>query len=170
MRQPVPLSRRKADWVFLGFFLFNLLFVSYNISLEQLVVASPDRFAYPIWPLPPVIDAVHWWGRSFDPLLMARPPFFRATIWVDVLYFGPFYAAALYAFVRGRDWIRNWALVWSGLMFANVNAILFEEWLGVHASGTPWIATLANLAWLVFPFLVAWRVWREHPFTESAAS
>jgi len=168
MRQPIPLSRRKLDWIFIGFFAFNLLFVSYAISLEQLVVADPARFAYPAWPPKPVIDAVHWWGRNFDPLLMARPPFFRSTIWIDVLYFGPFYAFALAAWVRGRDGIRNWALLWSGLMFANVSAILFEEWLGVHASQTPWTATLANGAWLVFPFLVAWRVWREHPFTEPA--
>jgi hypothetical protein len=169
MRQPIPLSRRKLDWIFIGFFAFNLLFVSYNISLEQLVVASPERFEYPIWPLRPVIDAVHWWGRNFDPLLMARPPFFRSTIWIDALYFGPFYAFALWAFVKGRDWIKNWALVWSGLMFANVSAILFEEWLGVRASHAPWTATLAYAAWLVIPLLLAWRVWAEHPLTEPAA-
>ena len=169
MRQPIPLSRRKLDWIFIGFFAFNLLFVSYNISLEQLVVANPDRFEYPVWPLRPVIDAVHWWGRGFDPLLTARPPFFWSTIWIDVVYFGPFYAFALWAFVKGRDWIRNWALVWSGLMFANVSAILFEEWLGVHASHAPWTATLANAAWLVYPLLLAWRVWDEHPLTEPAA-
>jgi len=167
MRQPIPLSRRKLDWIFIGFFAFNLLFVSYNISLEQLVVSNPARFDYPLWPLPPVIDAVHWWGRNFDPLLMARPPFFRSTIWIDALYFGPFYALALVAFVKGRDGIRNWALIWSGLMFANVSAILFEEWLGTHASHTPWTATFANLAWLVYPFLVARRVWGDHPFTEK---
>jgi len=46
-------------------------------------------------------------------------------IWVDVVLFGPFYLFAIYAFVRGRDWIRVPALVWSGMMFLDVATILF---------------------------------------------
>ena len=58
---------------------------------------------------------------------MARPAFFRMTIWIDVVAFGPFYAFAIYAFIRGREWIRVPALVWSGVMMTNVAIILFEE-------------------------------------------
>jgi len=77
-----------------------LLFVSYFIDTEQLVIANPAHFTYPIWPPRPVIDAVHWWGNNFDPLLIARPVFFKVTIWLDNLLYGPFYLIATYAYIK----------------------------------------------------------------------
>ena len=53
---------------------------------------------------------------------------------VAVLAFGPFYAFAIYAFVKGRDWIRLPAVMWAGTMVANVSIIMLEEW---HGEGPP---------------------------------
>jgi hypothetical protein len=150
------------------FFLINLGFITYVVDLESLVIADPARFTYPPWPPAPLVDLVHWYGRTFDPLLMARPPFWRMTIWIDVLYFGPFYACAIYAFVRGRDWIRVPALVWAGLMMANVLIILMEERYGEWATPRFGIVLALNLPWLLMPLAVTWRLRREHPFTTAA--
>src|SRR5262249_23637681 len=49
-RRPVPLSRRKGDLLFIAFFLLNLGFITYIVDLEQLVIANPAHFAYPLWP------------------------------------------------------------------------------------------------------------------------
>ncbi len=46
--------------------------------------------------------------------------------------FGPFYLVAIYAFIRGRKWIRLPALVWAGVMMTNVAIILFEEREGIY--------------------------------------
>jgi hypothetical protein len=165
MRVVVPLRRRPADWVLLAFFAVNLGFITYIVDLEQLVVPDPAHFTYPPWPPTPLVDLVHWWGRTYDPLLMARPPFWLATIWIDALLFGPFYAAAIYALIRGREWIRVPALVWSGLMFANVNVIMAEELFGVHHSPAPLVVAAANLPWWLLPAVVIWRFAHEHPFT-----
>jgi len=40
------------------------LVITYIIDLEQLVVADPSHFSYPVWPPGPAIDLVHWWGTS----------------------------------------------------------------------------------------------------------
>lgn len=144
----------------------NLCFVTYVVDLESLVIANPAHFTQPVWPPAPLVDLVHWWGRSFDPLLLARPPFWRMTIWIDVLFFGPFYVFAIYAFARGRDWIRLPAVFWSGLMTANVLIILMEERYGVHATPHWGMVLAANLPWLLFPFAMLVRMRREHPFTE----
>ena len=165
MRAPIPLSRRKVDWVLLGFFFVNLTFISYVVSLEQVVITDPANFAYPFWPPRPLVDLIHWWERTYDPLLWARPPWYRATIWLDVLVFGPFYTLALFAFAKGREWIRQPAFLWAGLMTANVTIILFEELLGPHASPAPWVVVMANGPWLLFPFAVTARLWKPHPFT-----
>ena len=113
------------------------------------------------------MDLFHWYGNTFDPLLMARPPFWQMTIWIDVVLFGPFYFFALYAFVRGRNWIRVPALVWSGLMLANVSIILMDERFGVTPAPNFGLVVLFNLSWLVFPILMIVRMRRDLPFAHA---
>jgi len=169
LRRPIPLARRPIDLAFVAFFALNLGFITYQFDLEQLVIRDPARFSYPVWPLRPVVDLVHWWGRTYDPLVMARPPFYRMTIWIDVVYFGPFYVAALYAFIRGRDWIRLPAMIWAGAMISVVSIILMEERYGIHASPRFLIVLAANLPWLLLPLAVIVRLARSpYPLTEPA--
>jgi hypothetical protein len=169
MRETIPLSQRRRDWLFIGFWILNLGFITYIVDLEQIVIDDPASFEYPIWPPAPLVDMVHWWGSHFDPVQWARPAWWRATIWIDALLFGPFYAAAIYAFVKGREWIKNPSLIWSGLMFANVTIILFEEFVGSTPAIAPGIVLFANLPWLLMPIATAVRVWSAHPFTRAAA-
>ena len=167
-RLPVPIAERRRDWLFVGFWILNLRFITYIVDLEQLVIEDPSNFEYPLWPLPFLVDMVHWWGTNFDPVQYARPPWWRATIWIDALMFGPFYAFAIYAWIKGRDWIRVPSLVWSGLMFANVTIILFEETIGPHATPALGLVYLANAPWLLMPVATVWRLWRDFPFTRAA--
>ena len=165
----IPLRERRLDLLFIAFFVINLGLITYIIDLEQLVIADPTHFTYPAWPPAPMIDLVHWYGSHYDPLLMARPPFWRMTIWIDVIFFGPFYAFAIYAFVRGREWIRVPALVWSGTMLANVLIILMDERYGVTPAPQFGMVLAANAMWLIMPVAVVARLWRDHPFTRTAA-
>jgi EXPERA (EXPanded EBP superfamily) len=169
-RVSIPLRERRTDWLFLGFFLLNATVITYAVDLEQLVIADPAHFQQPLWPPAPIVDLVHWYGNHWDPLLLARPAFWQMTIWIDVLFFGPYYFAALYAFARGRDWIRVPALVWSGTMLANVLIILMEERYGEHASPAFWVVLAANASWLLMPLLTIWRMRRDHPFTRAATT
>jgi hypothetical protein len=170
MAQTIPLSQRRGDLVFLGFFAVNLFFITYIVDLEQLVIADPAHFQYPLWPPAAMVDLVHWWGRTFDPALMAREPWWRATIWIDSLFFGPFYAVALYAFWKGRNWIRIPSIIWGSVMMTNVIIILFEELIGAHATPRPAMVLAANAPWLLLPPLVIARVARrERPFDAASA-
>lgn len=167
-RAAIPLSERRLDLVFLAFWVLNLLVITYMFDLEQVVIRDPRRFEYPAWPPAFMVDLAHWWGRSFDPVLYARPAWFRATIWIDLVAFGPFYACAIFAFARGAEWIRVPSLLWAGLMLANVTIILFEELAGPHATPAPAAVLLANAGWLLMPLAVVARMWRDHPFTRAA--
>ena len=168
-RVAIPLSERPLDLLFVGFFCLNLLVITYQIDLEQLVIADPDHFTYPLWPPRFMVDAVHWWGRTYDHLLMARPMFWKMTIWIDVVFFGPFYALAIWTFATGREWIRPLAIVWAAVMMTNVPIILGEEFFGVWPTPGPCHMVAANAAWLGFPVLLLWRLgWTEHPFSRPA--
>ncbi len=171
-RRPIPLGRRHVDIPILAFFWVNIIFITYGVDIEQLIIDDPAAFEYPWWPPPFMVDLVHWWGRNFDPVLMARPTWWKMTIWIDAVYFGPFYGFAIYTFTRGRDWIRFPAFFYCGLMFANVTIILGEEVAGAHATPTLGIVLLANAPWLLFPLFILYRLWRDdpHPFTEPVAS
>jgi hypothetical protein len=164
--RPLPLSKRPIDIALIVFFGINLFFITYMVDLEQLVIADPDHFHYPGWPPAAIIDLVHWYGRRFDPVLMARPAWWRATIWIDALFFGPFYAVAIYAYARGRNWIRFGSIMWASVMLTNVSIILFEEVNGEHATPELGRVLLSNAAWVVFPVIVLYRMWRSvKPFS-----
>jgi hypothetical protein len=168
-RITIPLRERRIDLIILGFFCVNLFFITYIVDLEQLVIADPAHFTYPIWPLPPMVDMVHWWGRTFDPVLLARPVWWKMTIWIDALGFGPFYAVAIYAYSKGKDWIRLPSLLYSAVMLTNVIIILGEEFAGPHATPHFPVVFAANLPWLVFPVLIISRMWPSAtPFTRAA--
>lgn len=153
------LVRRPLDLAFVVFFAFNLLVVTYQIDLEQIVIADPDHFTYPAWPPRFSVDAVHWWGRNFDPVLLSRPVWWKVTIWIDALVYGPFYAVALYALIRDRSWIRTPLVLWAGLMLMGVAVIMGEEMFGPDRTPQPVVVWLANAPWIGFPLLALWKAW-----------
>lgn len=170
MREVIPLSQRKHDIVLLIFFSINILFITPQVDLEQLVIKDAYNFEYPVWPLPPVIDAVHWWGETFDPALMARPMWFKMTIWIDLIFFGPFYLCAIYAYTRGREWIRIPSVIYASVMMTNVTIILGEEFAGAYPAPNFGIVLLANAAWFLVPVFILIRMWNdEHPFTREVS-
>ncbi len=164
MSRPVPFSRRKIDWLLVGFFVLNITFITYTVDIEQLILPDPIHYQQPLWPPATMLNMIHSYGRTLDPLLMARPVWWKMTIWLDVLFYGPFYACAIYAFIQGKDWIRIPALIYSGAMFAGVFIILGEEIAGPNATPHLPIVLLLNLPWLLMPVLVVYRMAREKPF------
>jgi hypothetical protein len=168
MRTPIPLKDRKIDYIYIAFFLLNLLVITYIIDLEQLVIKDPANFRYPVWPPAFFLDMVHWYGNSFDPLLMARPVWWKATIWLDVVFFGPYYLFAAYAFIKGKDWIRIPTIIYSSILFTNVFIILSEEIAGPFVAKNLPMVLLSNASWFLFPVFLVWKMWKNpYPFTRN---
>jgi hypothetical protein len=128
--------------------------------------AEPGKFTYPVWPPAPLVDLVHWWGRSFDPLLMVRPPFWLVTIWWDALVFGPFYVAALWAFKAGDERIREWTIMYSAFILPIVACICAEEVWGSTPALNQALVLGANAPWFLLPLsLLVRMLFDRHPFT-----
>jgi hypothetical protein len=116
-----------------------------------------------------MVDMVHWWGRTYDPVLLARPVWWKVLIWIDALVFGPFYAVAIYAYARGKDWIRLPSILYGAIMLTDVTVILGEELYGPYRTPHPDMVLFANASWLLFPLLIICRMWyHEHPFTRES--
>jgi hypothetical protein len=164
----IPFKDRPLDIAIVAFFLVNLLFITYVVDLEQLVIPNAAHFTYPIWPPRPIVDLIHSYGRMYDHDLIARPVWWKMTIWIDNLLFGPFYVVATYAFVKGKNWIRMPSVIYASMLLTNVIIILGEEAAGQYASPNFPLVLLANAAWLVFPLIIIGRMWRSSsPFTRA---
>ena len=169
--QAIPLRKRPLDLILFSFFLINLLFITYGVDLESLVVPDAYHFTYPLWPPRIAVDVIHFYGRTLDPDLMARPPWWKMTIWIEVIFFGPFYLAALYAFLKGRDWIRIPSIMYATSIITNVLIILSEEKYGDYPAPNFPVVLLINLPWVIFPGLLLVRMARDpHPFTAPQRS
>ena len=167
-QRPIPFSKRPLDIAIVVFFLVNILFITYIVDLEQLVIANPNHFTYPLWPPGPAIDLIHWWGHTFDHDLIARPVWWKMTIWIDNLFFGPFYLFAIYAYIKGKEWIRLPSIIYGSILLTNVVIILGEEYAGPYASPNFPVVLLANLPWLLFPILIIARMGRSsQPFSNT---
>jgi hypothetical protein len=98
--------------------------------------------------------------------LLARPAWWKVTIWIDALFFGPFYIVAIYAYIKGKEWIRIPSIMYASALLTIVLVILGEEIAGTHATPHLPIVFLANLPWLLFPIYILYRMWRyPYPFT-----
>ena len=114
MSENIPIKERpKAmkiiDIILICFFIFNFIFICYLFDIEQIVVLDHSTFGtpaftYPIWPPKFIVDLNHFVG-TMDPALMDRPAWWRATIWIDVLLFGPFYLIGSIGFPGRRRYL-----------------------------------------------------------------
>ncbi|NHJ49047.1 MAG: DUF2781 domain-containing protein [Asgard group archaeon] len=176
MRTAIPikerdLPRKVIDIILLVFFFINIIFICYLFDIEQLVVSGLDHEfitnngfeAYvgagmaPIWPPKFIIRLNHFVGQ-FDQALMERPAWWRATIWIDVILFGPFYITAIIAFIKGLNWIRIPSIMWATMMLTNVTIIFFVEFAGYPVTSDWWKIVLANLLWILIPILMIIRM------------
>jgi hypothetical protein len=164
----IPFKNRRLDVVIVAFFLINVLFITYLVDLEQLVIPYAAHFTYPIWPPRPVVDLIQAYGRMHDHDLLARPVWWKMTIWIDDLLFGPFYVVAIYAYVKGKNWIRMPSVIYASILLTNVTIILGEEYAGQYPAPNFLFVLASNLLWLVFPLIIIARMWAsDHPFTEK---
>ncbi|NHJ86609.1 MAG: DUF2781 domain-containing protein [Asgard group archaeon] len=157
-------ARKIIDIFLVTFFIFNFVFICYMFDLEQLVVSGEDHLYnwpltdYPVWPPKFIVDLNHWVGTTMDPALLARETWWQATIWIDVILFGPFYAIATYAFIRGKNWIRMPSIIWASVMLTNVTIIMINEFV-LYPTNDMWYGmVLANLLWILTPILVYIRM------------
>ncbi|OZJ01786.1 hypothetical protein BZG36_05262 [Bifiguratus adelaidae] len=165
---PIPLSERPLDkYWFIPFFVLNIAVITYMIDIEQVTTMPPIAGKpYPWWPPRAVVDIVRWYGYKYDPLLIARPPFWRASIYYDIFFFGPFYFYAIHAFTKGINAIRIPAIIFGTCLTTVVTLILMEEIYGEYAAHDPFFVVGVNLPWLITPIAIVYRMWMggERPF------
>ena len=169
---PIPLRERPRDWFFVVMF---ALFASTCLLSDTVnLVGRPDPHSGYIW-------ARLLYNHGGDSLLIANPRFVQITVgYVSALLYGAFYLVLIYAFVRGRDWIRLPAVFYAGMIVMSTGLYLGVGLLGdaplFHMacgpdSGfdykfvSPTQSLALNLPYPLVALLLVARMWRPQPFT-----
>ena len=157
-----PLSSRKRDWFFVcafSFFAFSSFFSDAWHGLDLLDETS-------FWG-----RANLWYGRiAGDDFLLGDHDFARYSTLISGFVYGPFYLALVYAFVKGKNWIRTPAFLYVGAMLHGYFEFMWWE----HALGEPPRVPLVfwafNAPYGIVPILLAVRMWKPEPFAPEGAT
>ena len=154
----IPLRKRPFDaFLVFCFFVFSISSLVY----EQFVVFGVD--------LSTTTDIFgrswYWYARSFDPVFLDAPLWLRIMCAIDGYVFGACYLVFIFAFIKGRNWVRNPALLYG-------SAIVYFGWEFLDAANRAQANLLAvfavNIPYTVVPLLLMWRVRHPEPFTRDA--
>jgi len=158
---PLPFT----DKLLVGWFVLGAA-ITYLIDMEQVLIDDPSTYGTPgahtpIWPPTSCVHAIHWWGRTADHLVLARPTWYKIAIWLEVYVQAPFYVLAILAFLRQQSFIRLPAIIYSTVLLTIMPIVLGEQYYGPHRTEQPLLVTAVYGAYVVMPILVLLRV--RHP-------
>ncbi len=172
----IPFSQRK--WDALHVFTFAMMLViAFTIDIISGTAPTGHRLANGtnVWGVS--LENAGWWPPRFfyestlSYCALADQVFCHNPMWMKIMalwspvFYGPFYLFAMYAFVRGRDWIRIPALMWAWGMFMFLTVIMAEEWGGDYPSQDFSIAFIANFYYWIYPLLLMARLRNKRVFT-----
>jgi hypothetical protein len=173
----IPLSDRQRDWFFIVVF---AIFAATSFLIDTaIMVGRPSPHSGN-----PMARFLYAQVGSGDPLMMASPRFVQLSVgFVSALLFGVFYLVLIYAFVRGREWIRLPAIFGAGMIVMCTGLYLTVLVLGDaplfalacgpgsgfdYKSPNVLQSFAVNVPYPLVALLLAGRMWRAHPFTRRA--
>jgi len=164
----VPLRARRGDIVIVAIlvaFLFTT-FVFDVTSVLDIDLSNADRTfaASPSWPPHFILSELVRYGEECDHLFLHNPLYFRAMMWGDIFFLGPFYAVALYAFVRGCNWIRVPTFLYGSHVLSYALILGAEQLNGIYASPKPAVLFGFYAPYWIFAVALMVRVRRVEPF------
>jgi hypothetical protein len=161
----IPLRKRPFDAFLVCCF---IVFSISSLIYEQFVVFGVD--------LSTTTDIFgrswYWYARSFDPVFLDPPLWLRIMCSIDAYVFGPFYLVFIFAFVKGRNWVRIPALLYgSAIVYSTLVYFGWEFLDGANRGRANLLAVfVVNIPYTVVPLLLMWRVRQPEPFTRNAGS
>lgn len=158
----IPLRKRPFD----AFLVFAFcVFAVSSLVYEQFIVFGVDRST--------TTDIFgrswYWYARSFDPVFLDPPHWLRIMCAIDAYVFGACYLVFIFAFVKGRNWVRIPALLYgSAIVYSTVVYFAWEFLDEENRSRANLFAVfIVNIPYTVVPLLLMYRVRHTEPFTRG---
>jgi len=158
-----PLGKRPLDAFLVASF---CVFAVSSLVYEQFIVFGVD--------LANATDLFgrswYWYARSFDPVFLDPPLWLRIMCAIDAYVFGACYVVFVFAFVKGRNWVRIPALLYgSAIVYSTVVYFGWEFLDEANRSQANLLAVfVVNVPYTLVPLLLLWRVRHPNPFDPAA--
>ena len=164
MMSVAPLRKRPFDAFLVCCF---VIFSVSSLVYEQFVVFGVD--------LSTTTDIFgrswYWYAQSFDPVFLDPPLWLRIMCTIDAYVFGACYLVFIFAFVKGRNWVRIPALLYgSAIVYSTIVYFAWEFLDEANRAQANLLAVfLVNIPYTVVPLLLMWRVRHPEPFSQATA-
>ena len=108
----------------------------------------------------------YWYASSFDPVFLHPPLWLHIMCTIDAYVFGPCYLLFIFAFVKGRNWVRTPALLYGAAIVYSTLVYFGWEFLdpGNRATANLVMVFAINIPYTIVPLLLIWRVRHPLPF------
>jgi EXPERA (EXPanded EBP superfamily) len=153
--ESIPLRARPSDWFFVVVF---AAFAATSFLVDTIPLLGGGDV---------MRRALAGTYADCDPMFMHPPPFLFVAATTSGLVWGPLYVYFVHGFVRGRNRIRPFGLMYAGALTLAMLMIFAEElWSPVPGWASPRPGKFAayNLPYLVVPILMGLRMRSPYPF------
>jgi len=120
-----------------------------------------------LWPPQFFLINFFWWTETCDPLLQHNPFWLKVLAVYSPFIYTPLYLLAIYAFIKGRNWIKTPLILWVGALWATLIVILAEGIYGEFKSNNVPLFFGTYVGYGLFPLLVLYRVSGREPFSKE---
>lgn len=103
-----------------------------------------------------------------DHLVCINPVWFKTMTLIAVFYNLAFYIVAIYAIAKAKEWIRVPTLIWAVILSIFLVTMISEQKWGEYRSKAFDKVVLPYAFFALIPWIIAARMWPEHPFTAAS--
>lgn len=178
----IHINERKSDWGYVIFLFFNWVVAVMIGDMAMCFISDPCTVGVPYkctnisnsgvgsyWPPESVASAFFWHMYDNDPLGYARPTWYMVTQWLGVFVWSIYYPVAIYAFIKGKNWIRIPTIMYCTSLILILTMIVSEGLFGDYQRSDDkyWSVVTENGPWLVIiPTLLFRMLSSDKPFGE----
>ncbi|WP_088241252.1 EXPERA domain-containing protein [Calothrix rhizosoleniae] len=155
-------KRRYFDYFFIicfSFFAWTSFFTSSLVALNIPITPESNFF---------LIRALYWYGTNIDPALIKNPLSLQIQSLIDIFIFGPFYLLLVYAFIKGKNWIRLPAIIYVSAITYSMILYLGIEFMGDNPPSNHVAFLAINLPYLLIPLALGYRMRKTYPFNKNS--
>ncbi|MBV6622509.1 MAG: DUF2781 domain-containing protein [Rivularia sp. (in: Bacteria)] len=158
----LSLEKRFFDYLLIicfSFFACTSFFTSSFIALNLPLTPESKNF---------LIRGLYWYGQNIDPALIKNPLSLQIQSFIDVFIFGPFYLLLVYAFIKGKNWIRVPAIIYVSAITYSMILYLGIEFMGDYPPNNYLVFLAINLPYLLIPLALGYRMRKTYPFSKKS--
>ena len=171
----LPLCQRSVDLLFVLYYIIFIFTVGFtdlhNFTASVMRVPVTDLEHMDLtWP-PKFLTSLYFkWARTVDPLLYENPTWWQVIEWINLLSLLPYAFIALFGFLRGWNWVRNWGIVFSSFTLYSLFLCIGCSLYGATPTPNPPIFVAVYIPYAILPILVIMRLWADKPFSEPMSA